>query len=36
MRFLYATRSVGNDDSDISGVDVASGKAEKLLDLAGI
>lgn len=30
-RFLYATRSVGIDDSDIFRVDVVSGKAEKLL-----
>ena len=34
-QFLYATRSVGIDDSDIFRVDVATGKAEKLLDHAG-
>ncbi len=33
--FLYATRSVGIDDSDIFRVDVASGTAEKLLEHAG-
>lgn len=34
-KFLYATRSVGIDDSDIFRVDVATGKAEKLLDHMG-
>ena len=34
-QFLYATRAVGIDDSDIFRVDVATGKAEKLLDHAG-
>ncbi len=34
-KFLYATRSVGIDDSDIFRVDVATGKAEKLLDHTG-
>ncbi len=34
-RALYATRSVGIDDSDIFRVDVASGAAEKLLEHAG-
>jgi dipeptidyl aminopeptidase/acylaminoacyl peptidase len=34
-RFIYATRSVGIDDSDIFRVDVATGKAEKLLEHTG-
>jgi dipeptidyl aminopeptidase/acylaminoacyl peptidase len=34
-KFLYATRSLGIDDSDIFRVDVATGKAEKLLDHPG-
>ena len=34
-KFLYATRSVGIDDSDIFRVDEATGKAEKLLDHVG-
>lgn len=34
-RSLYATRSVGIDDSDIFRVDVATGKVEKLLDHTG-
>ena len=33
--FLYATRSVGIDDSDIFRVEVATGKAQKLLEHAG-
>ncbi len=34
-KLLYATRSLGIDDSDIFRVDVATGKAEKLLEHAG-
>jgi Tol biopolymer transport system component len=34
-KFLYATRSLGIDDSDIFRGDVATGKADKLLDHAG-
>ena len=34
-KVLYATRSVGIDDSDIFRVDVATGKAEKLLEHTG-
>src|SRR5579863_1724037 len=34
-KFLYATRSLGIDDSDIFRVDVATGKAQKLLDHTG-
>ena len=33
-KFLYATRSLGIDDSDIFRVDVATGKTEKLLEHA--
>lgn len=34
-KFLYATRSVGIDDSDIFRLDVATGKAEKLEEHTG-
>ncbi len=34
-KFLYATRSLGIDDSDIYRIDVTTGKAEKLLDHTG-
>jgi len=34
-RFLYATRSIGIDDSDIYRVDVATGATEKLLEHSG-
>jgi len=34
-KFLYATRSLGIDDSDIFRVDVATGRADKLLDHTG-
>jgi dipeptidyl aminopeptidase/acylaminoacyl peptidase len=34
-RFLYATRSIGIDDSDIFRIDVASGASEKLLEHTG-
>jgi len=34
-RFLYATRSIGIDDSQIYRVDVATGAAEQLLDHSG-
>ena len=34
-KVLYATRSMGIDDSDIFRVDVATGKTEKLLEHAG-
>lgn len=34
-RFIYATRSVGIDDSDIYRVDVATGATEKLLEHTG-
>lgn len=34
-RYLYATRSVGNDDSDIFRIDVATGTSEKLLAHTG-
>jgi dipeptidyl aminopeptidase/acylaminoacyl peptidase len=34
-RFIYATRAIGIDDSDIYRVDVATGKAEKLLQHTG-
>ena len=34
-KFLYATRALGIDDSDIFRVDVATGKTEKLLEHTG-
>jgi dipeptidyl aminopeptidase/acylaminoacyl peptidase len=34
-KFIYATRSIGIDDSDIYRVDVATGKTEKLLEHTG-
>ena len=34
-QFLYATRAVGIEDSDLFRVDVSTGRAEKLLDHAG-
>jgi len=34
-RFLYATRSIGRDDSEIYRVDVVTGAAEQLREHAG-
>src|SRR6185312_16312914 len=34
-RFIYATRTIGIDDSDIFRVDAATGKSEQLLKHAG-
>ena len=34
-RFLYATRSIGIDDSDIFRIDVATGASQQLLEHTG-